>query len=453
MLKSVSLRLLAVLTIVVLSVSQSSSQSANSPIPRVLSLAQAENILIERNLTVVAAKYQIDANRAARLIASYKPNPVVTIGAEQIPFYSPIANSVPRFFTTNPDAGANPVYTFRVDKIWERGGKRELRTTQAEEQLQASEAQMLDAIRTTVFQLRSAFNSAIQARENLKLAETSEKQYAQTEALTQVKVDQGDIAKVELYRAVAGRIQYQQAVLQARTTYNNAVHDVLNILGARQQEVAPMAAQNVAARLPDSLHDSSLELLGDFDDHPIPQSLEDLHSLALTNRPDVIAAQHLLASSASGTKLAAAQRTRDIDTGYEYQRVGNDHTAGVVIQFPLFVSNNQLSLLTQAEAQQHTAEAQLKQVEIQVHTDVDKAYESYLSARRVLELYNGENLSQVDKLRSIAVSSYGEGAISLFEVLDAQRAYSTAMTGYTQARADYQLALWTLEQAVGHSLK
>src|SRR5215510_8255217 len=157
------------------------SQTAPMFIPRRLTLPQAENLLIERNLTVLAAKYQVDANRAARLIAGYKLNPAVTVGAEQIPFFSPVAGSYPRFFTTNPDAGANPVYTFRFDQILERGGKREFRTAAADEQLKASEAQMLDAIRTQMFQLRRAFTTAILARENLKLAEETERQYTQTQ--------------------------------------------------------------------------------------------------------------------------------------------------------------------------------------------------------------------------------------------------------------------------------
>ena len=71
------------------------SQSIN-PLPRRLTLTQAENLLIQRNLTVMAARYQVEVNRAARLIAGYKANPVLTVGAEQIPFYSPLPGSFPR---------------------------------------------------------------------------------------------------------------------------------------------------------------------------------------------------------------------------------------------------------------------------------------------------------------------------------------------------------------------
>jgi len=145
-------------------------------IPRRLTLAEAEALLLQRNLAVVASRYQIEASRAARLIASYKPNLVLTVGAEQIPFYTPLKGTLPRFFATDSNAGANPVYTFRIDKITERGGKRELRTAQADFQLKATEAQMLDAIRTQLLQLRQAFASAMLAHENLRLAESTQQE-------------------------------------------------------------------------------------------------------------------------------------------------------------------------------------------------------------------------------------------------------------------------------------
>ncbi len=449
------------LGIFLLFVSQANAQSPASPLPRTLTLAQAESALIERNLTVLAAKYQVDANRAARLIASYKLNPTVTVGAEQIPFYSPLSGSFPRFVKTNPDAGANPVYTLRIDQILERGGKREFRTAAADEQLKGSESQMLDAIRTQMYRLRQAFTAAILARENLKLAEETEQQYTQTATLTQAKVDQGDIPRVELYRVGAGRLQYQQAILQARTTYDAAVRDVLNVLGTRVQDVSSSIAQTTSlqpvvpssVQTPESLRAAPLEIVAGFDDRRITQTAEALRAIALAERPDVVAARHLVASAESNMQLALAQRMRDVDVGYEYQRVGSDHSAGVVVQVPLFVHNDQRALYTQAEAQKRSAEAQLKQAELQALVDVDKAYQSYLSARRILDLYSSENLGQLERLRTVANVSYREGASSLFELLDAQRAYNAAMTAYNQARSDYQMTLWDLEQATGRSLR
>src|SRR5262245_32930140 len=287
------------------------AQVASNAVPRQLNLAQAETLLVQRNFAVLAAKYQVEASRAARLIASYKPNPAVTLGMEQIPIYSPIKGSYPRFFDTNPDAGANPVYTLRLDQLWERGGKRELRTAVADSDLKASEAQLLNAIRTQLFQLRTAFATAALARDNLALAETAEQQYAQTETLTQVKVSQGDVAGVETYRVSAGRLQYQQAVLQARTSYNAAIRDVLNLLGAADQDVAPMQVASLS-QIPESLRGEPIELVAALDDRPVFQNVVELRTMAVANRSDVIAARNQVLSASTGTRLAAAQHIRDV---------------------------------------------------------------------------------------------------------------------------------------------
>jgi cobalt-zinc-cadmium efflux system outer membrane protein len=439
-------------------------------VPHRLTLAQAETILIDRNLPVAASRYQVEASRAARLIAAYKPNPVLTLGMEEIPFASPVAGSVPRFFSSSTDAASNPVFTLRIDKIVERGGKREARIGQADHQVKAAEAQMLDSIRVQLFQLRQAFTAATLARENLLFAEAAEKQYEQTNALTQIKVENGDLPGVEGYRARSGLLQYQQTVLQTRTAYDLACLDVLNLLGATASDVEPAAA-TAAAQTPDgagriervssgdseqaadSFRNALLEITGALDDRPLTKGLSELREDALLNRPDVAVARENFEASKLALKGAEAQRARDIDLGFEYQRVGQDHTAGVLLSFPIFAYNNQRSAAVQARALQDAAEKQLRQVEHQALTDVEKAYQAYLAARRTLELYRSENLAPVEKLREIATFGYREGASSLFELLDAQRTYNHEMAAYNQARSDYQLSLWQIEQAVGTPLR
>ncbi len=408
-------------------------------LPRKLTLAEAEDLLIRRNLLVIAARYQIDANRAQRLISSYKPNPVVTVGIEQLTFFSPAGGGLSRLFLTNAAAAAQPTYTFRVDKIWERGHKRELRVERAEFQLKASEARLLDTIRVQLFQLRQAFTNATLARENLALAETIEREYEQTERLTQDRVEAGDQAGMEIYRIRAGRLQFQQAVLQARASYEQAARDVLLLLDAPPEALSPTQA--------------APELICHFDDRPVTQSRAELRTMALEHRPDVAAARRALEAAESETRLARAGRARDVDVAYEYQRVGSDFAAGVIVQFPLFVYNDQRAAISQAEAQRASAEAALRQAEAQAITEVEKAYQSYLTARRTLDLYNNQNLEQIEKLRAIASYSYKAGASSLIELLDAHRYYNQALTAYNQARADYQLSLWRLEEAVGHPLR
>src|SRR5262245_736834 len=158
--------------------------SGGASIPRRLTLAQAEQLLLQRNLAVLAAKYQVDSYRAARLIASFRPNPTLMLGGEQFILSSSFFRDL---FRTNLNTSAETTYTIRYEQLLERGGKREIRTEQADYQLNAGEAQLLDAARTQLYQLRQAFTVAALSRENLSLAEAARQQYDLTVKLTDAK--------------------------------------------------------------------------------------------------------------------------------------------------------------------------------------------------------------------------------------------------------------------------
>src|ERR1700737_4960333 len=71
--------------------------TAPSLASRQITLAQAEELLRLRSLAVAANRHQLDASRAGRLIAGFRPNPVLTLGAQQFPLPSNWPGAVPRF--------------------------------------------------------------------------------------------------------------------------------------------------------------------------------------------------------------------------------------------------------------------------------------------------------------------------------------------------------------------
>src|SRR5262249_17558453 len=320
-------------------------------IPRKLTLAQAEQLLLQRNLAVLAAKYQVDAFRAVRLIASFRPNPTLMLGGEQFILSS---NFFRDLFRTNLETSAETTYTIRYDQLIERGGKPGIRPEVADYQLKAGEAQLLDAARTQIYQLRQAFTTAALSRENLLLAETTRQQYDLTVKLTEAKVENGDVARVELYRAQVAALPYQQAVQQARTTYQQATRDILHLLGARVEDVSlikPAFDDNKARIVNASFHtsdigdgavdpdradssnsepgDAPLEFEFKLEDRRISQTLAELRAIALAERPDVIASRQLYGAATRAVALARAQRTRDVLVGVFYQHIGSDNTLGV----------------------------------------------------------------------------------------------------------------------------
>src|SRR5215475_14920103 len=363
------------------------NQPGSGSIPRKLTLAQAEQLLLLRNLAILAARFQVDAFRATRLIASFRPNPTLMLGGEQFILSSDFFKNI---FHTNLATASETTFTIRYDQLIERGWKREIRTELADYQLKTSEALLLDEARTQLYQLRQAFTTAALSRENLLLAEATKRQYDLTVKLTEAKVENGDLARVELYRAQVAALPYQQAVQQARTVYQQATRDILNLLGARVEDVSltrPVVDDNKARIVKASFNasgavdypngadppdDAPLDIEFKFDDRPISQTQAELRMIALAERPDVIAARRSSDAATKARALARAQRVRDIMVGVFYQHIGSDNTAGVNVSFPLFVYNKGYAAIAQAEAQRETAISQARGAELQAVTDVDK---------------------------------------------------------------------------------
>src|SRR5438128_471913 len=91
---------------VVVLVDSSSTASSAWPkvdVPKQLTLERAEEILLQNNLTVTAARYGVEVARAQKLIAGLRPNPTVTLGAEQIDIGHPFHN----LFSTDSNTAAN----------------------------------------------------------------------------------------------------------------------------------------------------------------------------------------------------------------------------------------------------------------------------------------------------------------------------------------------------------
>ena len=422
---------------------------------RPLTLQAATDLLIANNLALVAARYNVDILRAQRIAAGLRPHPSLTFSATQF--------TIPRVFihpseliTTNQENGAaNTSYTLEVDKLIERGNKRQLRTSQADLNIQAAEAQVNDAIRQQIFQLRQAFFTAVLARENLRVLNENLDHFDRTENLLIVQVKEGYSAGVDLKRVQLQRLQFQNDVNSAQQTYQQSLRDVFNLIGAGDtpsfatSAFVPTAGR--ASAVPGL--DASLEAVdGSLDIIPTLLWIDDLRRLALDNRPDVKAAEDAFRAAEQGVALAEAQRARDVTLGGQYSRNGSDNTVGVVVAVPLGTRRFTNAAVAQATAARLQAQAQLTLVRNQALTDVEKALTAYNVSREKLRLFTGGALRTAADVRHIEEIAYRDGAKGLLDYLDAQRTYNQTLVDYNQARFDFLMSLYQLELATGTTI-
>lgn len=330
------------------------SSTSTVEVPRELTLDNAVEILLRNNLSLNAARYGVDIALAQRLTASYKPNPTITLGAEQFDFGHPFLHA----FSTDQTTAANRIYTFRYDQILERGDKRKLRTEVGDLQLKAAEAQVLETTRQQLFQLKQAFYTAVLARENVRVADENLYLIHSTEQLIRLHVESGDTAEGELIKFQANKVQYERDLVAAQLSYQQAARDVLNILGAEPKNVVGLA-RTCGFDAPQLLADSPIDVLGELKTEPVSISLAEAQQAALENRPDLIAAQRNVDAAQRAVDLAYSLRRRDLNIGWEYQRNGGENTFGVVLSLPVFVHNNHQGEIDQAVAQLQQARAQL----------------------------------------------------------------------------------------------
>ncbi len=416
-----------------------------------LSLQTATDLLIKNNLPVIAARYNVDILRAQRIAAGLRPSPTMTFSATQF--------AIPRVFhlpsdaikTNNENGAANTTYTVEVDQLIERGGKRELRSEQADLNMKAAEAQVQDALRQQLFQLRQAFFTAVLARENLRVAKENLDHFDRTENLLFIQVKEGYSAGVDLKRIQLQQLQFHRDVATAGQGFQQAVRDVLNLIG---QGDAPSAANSTQLTtsspsqtgFPQDLIDGNLEI--------IPELLwiEDLRRMALASRPDIKAAELNVEAADTGLKLAESQRVRDVVAGGQYSRTGSDNTVGVVVGLPLKIGPRATAAIAQATSSKLQAEAQLRLVRTQALTDVEKAFTGYQVSRDRLRLFTGGALTTADDVRRIEEIAYRDGAKGLLDYLDAQRTYNQTLVDYNQTRFDFLMSLYQLEFATGSAI-
>ena len=415
-----------------------------------LSLAQAEAILIEQNPAIAAARAGLAAAKAGEIIAAYRPNPALTVSAEQFNTAHPFIHLA----SADPASqGYQHFYTVRVDQLLERGGKRGLRMLGAGFQSQAAEATLQDAIRQQLFQLRQDYLAVVAAKQLLALAQEMLDITAQNETVVKAQVASGGAAEADLLTLQINRLQFQQGLITARQAYVQAQGDLLNVLNyvahpavaGGPGAVPPTAAAAAAAT------GEQLELSDTLDAALREAALAGLVGAA-ENRADVLSARRAVDAAEAAIKGARALRQEDLDVGLEYQRNGGDNTVGIALQINLPAFNGHQGDIAQAEAQWRQAQSAFQQALSQARTDIGKAHAAFIAALELVRLYTQDTLGKAAESLRIARGVYQEGGTGLLELFQAQQAYAQIMTGAIQARAAYRVALFQLEQATGAPL-
>jgi len=397
---------------------------------QVLTWEQVRQLFEQNNPTLLADKLNIDESKAEEITAFLRPNPQLSLTADG-------TQIAPDRGVWRPFAGTfeSPGISFLI----ERRRKRHLRLESAKKGTLIAESTHADLERTLLFNLRSAFVSALQAKAVLQLAEDNLAYYDHVIDISRNRFDAGDIAQIDLDRLELQRVQYESDVQTAEVNLRTAKIQLLTLLNDR----TPIEQFEVSGPY-------------DFNDQLIPR--DEFRKIALDTRPDLKAAVEAVDKAQTDHTLAVANGSTDptLSAWYTHNSSTNNpfaiNTLGISVSIPLriFDRNQGEKLRTQLDV---TRNERLRDAaEALVLSDVDSGYATLESNLKLLRPYKAKYLQQAVRVRDTIFFSYQNGGASLLDFLNAQSDYRSVQLNYVNLIGSYLTAAAQMNMAVGREV-
>jgi cobalt-zinc-cadmium efflux system outer membrane protein len=137
----------------------------------------------------------------------------------------------------------------------------------------------------------------------------------------------------------------------------------------------------------------------------------------------------------------------------QYQRIGSDNTFGLGVSIPIRVFDRNQGEIARAGAEITRAD-QLRQAAIdQARSEIETALALVASEREKVLRLGGEYVLRAQRIRETVQFAYRRGALSVLDLLDAERTYRETTLEHLRALGNYWNAVYQLEAAAGGSLE
>jgi cobalt-zinc-cadmium efflux system outer membrane protein len=377
------------------------------------------------NPTLRAGQIGVDESRAQEITANLRPNPTLTILADQI---DPFSGGPPH----GPFAYLLAAGT--VNFLWERQHKRGLRLESAQKGTAVVTSGQADLERNLLFNLRGAFVETLQEKAILNLAKENLAYYDHVLEVNRDRYKAGGMAQVDLKRLELQRVQYLSDLQTAEVNLRIAKIQLLMLLN----DQAPI---------------EQFDVIGSFDFAEQIPPLSDIRQVALDTRPDLRAVLQSVDKAKTDYRLAVANGSTDPILGFDGGRNPPiDQYVGFSVSIPLriFDRNQGEKRRTQLDIDRNNRLAEAARA--QVFSDVDSAYATVNSSVVLLKPYKNQYLEEASSIRDTISFSYQHGAASLLDFLNAQADYRSVQVNYLNLVASYLNAASQLNLAVGREV-
>lgn len=387
--------------------------------------AAAEKVTLDRALALADAQHpllragaaQVEAAAAGIVTASAYPNPQSTfIAGKQLQPPGNPRNGVPLYVLEQPlELGA--LRPTRIE-LAQRGKE------SSEHFLGEVRLGVLSHVRRTFFHVLRRMGEVRIAAENLKLVQDLRNRI-------QVRVDVGEVGRLELVRAEA-------EVASAQTLASSA----------QLQQVTAVAQFRAAVG---GGLEPSLDFDGQLDQQvPLPP-IEQIRQEAIANHPALSLARSEIRRAEARVNYETALKRPQFSLRGEIDMTGPAYRFGFNIPVPVW--NQRQGPIAEAAAGLRQADATAQARQIEILEMLEGAYERYAVAGQQVALFEQGLLREAEEALRAAEVAYQLGERGILEVLDAQRLLRSVRLDYLNAQFDRQAALVDLDELRGVDLR
>jgi cobalt-zinc-cadmium efflux system outer membrane protein len=364
-----------------------------------INIQQVEKQFLEKNLHLLAEQYNIDAAKANLLQTKLFHNPSVSAGLN---IYNP---NNQRWFDVGKNSGQ---YVFAVEQLIRLGGKRNKEIALAKIDIQLSENQLYDLLRTLKFALNSTFYETYFTYKSLhsfdmQIALLEELQNNYNELKNRGVVSLNEVVRMQslLYGLCSDKLELQ-------VTFNEL-----------QAQLQLFLQDNHTVFIPD-IADKDFAFC-----NPTDFQVNKLIYDALENRIDLKTAKDELLYQQKKVSLEKANTVPDLTIGADFDKrsgaFDNQFSLNVSIDLPFFNHNKGNVNVAKAMAKQKEVLVVQKQTEIE--NEVLKAYTNALQANKVCSTIDSDFEQNLQTLLQSITDNFRKKNISMLEFTDFYESY------------------------------
>lgn len=387
-----------------------------------VTLDSADRLFLQKNLLMIAAQLNVDAQKALEIQAKLYPNPQITLAAN---VYD--AQNKKIFY-----AGANGEKAFEFDQLILLGGKRKKQVVLAKQNTKLAQLQLEDLLRNLKYQLHNNLFSVYFDRLTISQYSHHLQQLDSIIMAYQIQADKGNIALKEVVR-----------LKSAYMSLNNEKAELLRNIESEQKDLR-LLLQSDQFILPD-LND----IQWDKFENLLP--VDSLHEVAFQHRSDLQEAFINKGIADWNIRYQKSLTVPDITLGTSYDQRGSafSDTYLFTVAFPLpFWNRNQGNIIS-AQAQSKAAEKNQQYVSSAIFNEVSAAWKNMRQSiedfQKTVRLYNSDFTIVFDGI----TSNFLKRNISLLEFVDFIESQNATIAEVNRAKKQLILSAETINYSVG----